>query len=268
MKKLIAVDVDGTLINSRGKISKRTKTVLIEAQKKGHKVVISSGRSPLGVLDFAYELKMDKYESYISNYNGSVVTDVKTFEKPVDHRFEIEYLKEILQYIDTLDIDYMIFYNDKVYAQKENTKRLEEVLSKNPNMEKEIVPNLSYNIDFRPNNILLAQDSEKIEEPATKLIEKYGKDTSMMYSAPYFFEIMPKNVSKGHSLLEIADYLNINHEDIIAFGDQENDLLMIEMAGTGVAMGNAIPKLKESADYVTLTNDEDGIADYLEKFIL
>lgn len=268
MRKLIAVDVDGTLINSDMKISEKTRKTLIEAQKQGHKVVISSGRSPRGVMDFALELEMDKYESYIANYNGAVVTDVMTNEKPIDHRFEIEFLREILQFIDTIDIDYMIYFEDKVYTSDSNTYRLKEVKEKNFDIEIIVDPELSKNIDFMPNNILLSQEESRIKEPADELIEKYGDRTSMMYSAPYFFEIMPKDVSKGHSLLEIADYLEIDHKDVIAFGDEGNDMKMIEMAGVGVAMGNAIPELKEIADYVTLTNDEDGIADYLEKYVL
>lgn len=79
---------------------------------------------------------------------------------------------------------------------------------------------------------------------------------------------MPKGLSKGNSLLEIAKYYNIDQKDIIAFGDELNDETMIEVAGTGVAMGNVVEKIKEIADYITLSNDEDGIADYLEKFIL
>ena len=79
---------------------------------------------------------------------------------------------------------------------------------------------------------------------------------------------MPKGLSKGASLLEIAKYYGIDQADIIAFGDELNDETMIEVAGTGVAMGNAVEKIKEIADYITLSNDEDGIADYLEKFVL
>lgn len=127
---------------------------------------------------------------------------------------------------------------------------------------------LAKNIDFRPHNILLAQDETTISKPAKLLMGKYGDQTSQMYSETYYYEIMPKDVSKGHALLEIAEYLGIDQENIIAFGDQDNDMSMIQMAGVGVAMGNAIDSLKAAADYVTLTNNEDGIAAYLEKYLL
>ena len=79
---------------------------------------------------------------------------------------------------------------------------------------------------------------------------------------------MPKGLSKGNSLLEIAEYYNMEQKDIIAFGDQMNDKTMIEIAGVGIAMANAIEAIKEIADYITLSNDEDGVANYLEKFVL
>ena len=99
-------------------------------------------------------------------------------------------------------------------------------------------------------------------------MDTYGENTAQVRSQRFYYEIMPKGLSKGNSLLEIAKYYNIDQKDIIAFGDELNDETMIEVAGTGVAMGNAVEKIKEIADYITLSNDEDGIADYLEKFIL
>lgn len=268
MKKLIAVDVDGTLINDEHKITERTKKALIEAQKQGHKVVIVSGRSPQGVVDYARELEMDVYESYISNQNGSIVTDMKTMETPIKHTMDLDLVREILRFSEDLDIDYMIYHYDKVYTNKPNTCKLDEVVEKNFDVEVIIDPDLIENIDFEPHNILMAQEPLRIMEPATKIMDKFGDQTSTMFSAPYFFEIMPKNVSKGHSIHEIADLLGIDHENILAFGDQDNDVAMIQAAGTGVAMGNAIDSLKAIADDVTLTNNEDGIAVYLEQHVL
>lgn len=268
MSKLIAVDVDGTLINSKHEITEKTKNALIEAQRQGHKVVISSGRSPRGVLEYAKELEMDKYESYISNYNGAVVTDMKTMEKPVDHKLSIEETRKILQFSENLNIGYFIYYNDKVYVNSMDTYKLEDVTMKNEDMEVVLIEDLSYSIDFEPNNILFAQDPLKIKEPADAITEKFGNDYSTVYSEPYYFELMPKDVTKGAALIEIASYLGIKHEDIYAFGDSYNDLSMIKLAGNGVAMANAVDALKEAADFVTLSNEEDGIGVFVEEHIL
>lgn len=268
MKKLIAVDIDGTLINSDYKITERTKKALIQAQKGGHKLVISSGRSPSGIEGYAYELEMDKYESYISAQNGTIVVDMKTKERVIEHFLEIDLVREILSYSEDIGIDYMIFRGKQVYSNKMETYKLAEVIEKNQDSEVVLDEDLAKNIAFRPHNILLAQDENTISKPAKKLSERFGDQTSQMYSETYYYEIMPKDVSKGYALLEIAEYLGIDKENIIAFGDQGNDMSMIQMAGVGVAMGNAIDSLKDAADYITLTNNEDGIADYLEKHLL
>lgn len=268
MIKLIAIDIDGTLINSKGEITERTKKALIEAQRQGHKVVLSSGRSPKGVIEYAKELEMDKFESYISNYNGSVVTDMKTMEKTIDHKLSIEDTRKILQFSETIDIDYLIYYNDKIYVNSMDTYKLDDVIKKNHDMEVVVIEDLSSSIDFEPNNILFAQDPLKIKEPADSIKEKFGNDFSTMYSEPYYFELMPKDVTKGDTLLEIASYLGIKKEDIYAFGDSYNDLSMIELAGNGVAMGNGVSEIKEAADFVTLSNEEDGIGVFVEEHIL
>lgn len=268
MKKLIAVDIDGTLINSDYKITERTKKALIQAQREGHKLVISSGRSPSGIIGYAHELEMDQYESYISAQNGTIVVDVKTKERVIEHFLDINLTREILTYSEDIGIDYMIYKGKQIYTNKMDTYKLKEVIEKNPDTEVVLDKDLSKNIAFRPHNILFAQDETTISTPAKKLKERFGDQTSQMYSETYYYEIMPKYVGKGYALLEIAEYLNIAKEDIIAFGDQGNDMSMIQMAGVGVAMGNAIDSLKEAADYVTLTNNEDGIADYLEKHLL
>lgn len=268
MKKLIAVDIDGTLINSDYKITERTKKALIQAQREGHKLVISSGRPPSGIKGYAYELEMDKYESYISAQNGTIVVDMKTKERVIEHFLEVDLVREILAYCESIGIDYMIFKGKQVFSTKMDTYKLAEVTEKNSDIEIILDEDLTKNIDFSPHNILLAQDETTISKPAKLLLDKYGDQTSQMYSETYYYEIMPKDVSKGYALLEIAEYLGIDKENIIAFGDQDNDMSMIKMAGVGVAMGNAIDSLKEAADYVTLTNNEDGIAAYLEKYLL
>lgn len=267
MKKLIAVDIDGTLITSDMVISERTKEVMIKAQEAGHIIVISSGRSPKGVEQYYKELELDKYGGYICNYNGAMATNVKTGKIAINHILDFEKTKDLLAFAEGLDINYIIYHNNMVYANNLKAEYLDDVLLKNDMLLK-YVPDLSFSLDFEVNNILFMQDPVKIKEPADKIYEKYKDDFELVYSEAFYFEAMPKGVSKGTTLLELADLLGIAKEDTIAFGDQENDRDMISKAGVGVAMGNAVDSVKAVADYVTLTNNEDGIADYLEKFVL
>lgn len=267
MTKIIAVDIDGTLLNSKSKISEKTQKALENALREGNIVVIASGRDPKGVIQYAEALKLDQYDSLLSNYNGARITNYDTQELLINHTLDLSEMKKLLEFSEDLDINYTIYYDGKCYTNSMDTYKLKDTSSKN-NMEIIYDPKLSYNIDFEPNNVLFACHPDKINESIAKIDDVFNDKFTFVKSTPYYYEVMPKGISKGKSLLEIAKYYDIPIEDTIAFGDEENDLTMIEAAGIGVAMGNAIDLVREAADYITLSNDEDGIADYLEKFVL
>ena len=267
MTKIIAVDIDGTLLNSKSKISEKTQKALENALREGNIVVIASGRDPKGVIQYAEALKLDQYDGLLSNYNGARITNYDTQELLINHTLDLSEMKKLLAFSEDLDINYTIYYDGKCYTNSMDTYKLKDTSSKN-NMEIIYDPKLSYNIDFEPNNVLFACHPDKINESIAKIDDVFNDKFTFVKSTPYYYEVMPKGISKGKSLLEIAKYYDIPIEDTIAFGDEENDLTMIEAAGIGVAMGNAIDLVREAADYITLSNDEDGIADYLEKFVL
>lgn len=135
-------------------------------------------------------------------------------------------------------------------------------------MEVELVPDLSKSIDFGVNKILFSKAPHIMETQSKIFIDKYKDLVNPIRSMPQFLDIMPKGINKGRSLLEIADYYGIDHEDTIAFGDEINDIEMIKAAGRGIAMGNASEIIKEVADNITLTNDQDGIAHYIREKII
>lgn len=264
--KLIAVDVDGTLLNSNNEISEKTKDTLIRAGEMGHKIVIVSGRPTAGVVHLAKELAFEKYGGLLSNYNGGAITNFATGEVISNHTLDLELAKKILTETKNLPLEIIIPKEDYIISDRPN-KFLDyerDLLKVNT----EAIRDLRENIDFTPNKIIFASDPEILEEYLPFLSDTYGSTTTQVRSQRIYYEIMPKGLSKGNSLLEIAKYYEIDQKDIIAFGDELNDETMIEVAGVGVAMGNAVDKIKEISDYVTLSNDEDGIADYLEKFVL
>lgn len=268
MAKIIALDIDGTLLNSQGEITDRTKKSLEDALKEGNIVVIASGRDPKGVFQYAQMLKLDEYDGLLSNYNGARITNYGSMEMIINHTLNLADMKELLEFSEDLDdMNYTIYYEGKCYTNSMDTYRLEDTQSKN-DMELIFDPDLSYNIDFEPNNVLFACHPDKISEPLNEIHDKFADKFTLVKSTPYYYEVMPKGVSKGESLREIAKYYDIAMEDVIAFGDEDNDLSMIEAAGTGVVMANGSKAMLAVADYVTLSNDEDGIADYLEKFVL
>ena len=262
--KLIGVDVDGTLLNSENKITPRTRQALIRAGEMGHKIVIVSGRPTSAVKDLAKELEFDKFDGLLANYNGGSITDYSSGKVLANHNIERKLALEILDKTRFLNI--IVPYKDMILSDKDH--KFLQAESKLLGLEAKIVSDIRDKLDFDPNKILFAAEIAKLEESIQFLVENFGNVTSQVRSHRNYYEIMPKGLSKGNSLLEIAKLYNIDQADIIAFGDEMNDLTMIEVAGVGVAMANAVDEIKEIADYVTLSNDEDGIADYLEKFVL
>jgi len=264
--KLIAVDVDGTLLNSNHQISEKTRDTLIATGEAGHKLVIVSGRPTSAVNHLAKELKFDEFGGLLSNFNGGSITNYATGEVISNHTLDLDLTKEMLAATRDMDIEFIIPKGDKIISEADNTYlNVEHELL---GLDTDVITDLRDCIDFAPNKIIFANDVEKLEAAMPFLSENFGDRTSQVRSQRFYYEIMPKDLSKGASLLEIADHYGIDKKDIIAFGDEMNDLTMLEVAGTAVAMGNAVEEIKEIADYVTLSNDEDGIAAYLEEFVL
>lgn len=267
MKKLIAVDVDGTLVNSKGQITAKTREALIAATKAGHEVMIVSGRATYGLRHQAQALAFDKFGGILSSFNGGELFDFKEKKVLASHKMDYDLAKEILEFSKDLDLELMIFDGDKILTDRPDgyyVKRESEIID----MDIKPIKNLKNGLDFAPNKFLFAQDPDKIDKPAQKLMKKFGDVTEQVKSSRFYYEVMPKGLSKGASIIEACKIFGIDIKDTIVFGDEMNDISMFEVAGTGVAMGNAVESIKNIADYVTKSNNEDGIAYYLENFVL
>ena len=134
-------------------------------------------------------------------------------------------------------------------------------------MEVKVVENFKEYVDFEINKCLLTATPERAEELEKLLSQKYGDIASVYRSEPFFIEIMPQNVDKASSLDRMLQTVGLTRENAICCGDGFNDISMIKYAGVGVAMGNAQEKVKEAADYITGSNDKDGLVEVMEKFI-
>lgn len=267
MKKLIAVDVDGTLVNSEGVITARTREALIAASKIGHEVMIVSGRPTYGLREQAKALAFDEFGGILSSYNGGQLYDFKAGKILVNHPMDFDLAKEILEFSKSLDLVLMVPHGEVIFtddAENFYSSRESGMLK----MEVRGVRDIRDSLDFAPNKLLFAQDPDKLDAPCAKIREKFGDRTEQVKSARFYYEVMPMGLSKGSSIIEACKIFGIDIKDTIVFGDEMNDMSMFEVAGTGVAMGNAVEPVKNVADFVTKTNNEDGIAYYLEKFVL
>lgn len=265
--KLIALDIDGTLTNSKKEITPRTRYALLEAQSKGKKLIIASGRHPIGIQDLARDLMIDKNGGYIMAFNGGKIINCQTGETVVSKLFPLEYLSDIVSVLKDSNItintydDKNIISNNKVndytYVERDIIKA---------NMV--VVDDFLGTVKFDINKVLLAGEPDEIDKYKEILSMRYDGLLDVYKSAPYFLELMPFGVTKGSMLAQLINKLGVSREEIVAFGDHYNDMTMIGFAGLGVAMGNAIDDLKKIADYVCETNDNDGIANVIERYVL
>ena len=290
MYKIVAVDLDGTLLNSFGEVSLATKETLNKVKERGVEVVLASGRTIDSVENLSLELNTSRY---IISGNGAILYDVQ--EKEILHnRFLSK--KQVLDIIKICD-ENSIFYN--VYAENEI-----------------ITPNLSYNVLFYHKENVNKEESKRtvinVVENVSKYIEESDKneylkvticdETKFIFNSiirklrtygdidvldvshmsrkkikvgttdvdvEYFYtEITNKNVNKWTALEVLLKRLNIEREEVMAIGDNINDKEMIEEAGLGIVTGNSSPMMKEIADVVVADNNSDGVKEALEKYIL
>ncbi len=267
MYKLIALDMDGTLLTTDKKVSERTEAAIKAAEAKGVKIVLASGRPLLGLNRYLEELELLKGEDYVLSFNGGLVQNTKTEEivskvslKGADLKYIYEISKELNINIHAFSAkDGLVTPKNSKYTEYEaeingidiNIKDFDEIED-----EEDIIKVMM--ID--PQEIL----DPAIEKLPSEIYDKY----SVFKSSPFFLEFTHKEVDKGLGLKKLGEYLGIKKEEIIACGDAGNDLSMVKYAGLGVAMDNATSEVKEAADFITASNDEDGIAKVIERFIL
>ncbi len=265
--KLIAVDIDGTLTNSRKEITPRTRYALLEAQRQGKRVIIASGRQPMGVYPIARDLMLDRYNGYIMSYNGGKIISCETDETVATRLFPREYLADIVGVLKDFNVTINTFDDKKIFANSKvnDYTYLERDIT---HVEMVVCEDFVADVKFPFNKLLLAGEPLELDKCQEILRTRYDGLLDVCKSAPYFLEIMPLGVSKGSMLPVLLDKLGISREELIAFGDNYNDITMIGYAGMGVAMGNAEPEVKRIANCVCETNDEDGVAKTIEQMIL
>lgn len=265
--ELLVLDIDGTLTTSEKIISDTTYRAIMAIQERGHKVVLASGRPTPGILPLAKQLKLDEYVGYILSFNGAKIINCQTGEViyqktlpdgvlPKLYQAALEYQVGILSYEDDsiiagTDIDYYI--------------KKEADINHIPCRKVENFPEY---ITWEVNKCIMTADGDYLATVEEKMKKRFGNILSIYRSEPFFLEIMPHNVDKADSLGKLLDYLGLSREQMISCGDGYNDLTMIQYAGMGVAMANARDIVKKHADYITLSNDEDGVAHIIDKFML
>ena len=266
--KLLVLDVDGTLLNNEKEISKRTLSTLLKAQHTGIRIVLASGRPTSGLLPLAKALEMGNFGGYIVSYNGAQIINAENGEVMFDKRIN----PELIPYLEkkARKNNFSIFTYHDEYLLTDNADnvhiRREAWLNNLRIMEEE---EFSIAIDFAPCKCVLVSDDEE----ALRGLENHWKRRldgvlDVFPSEPYFLEVVPCGVDKANTLGVLMEQLGVKREEVIAIGDGVADVTMLQLAGKSVAMGHAQDSVKICADYVTASNEEDGVAQAVEKLVL
>lgn len=276
--KAIVLDIDGTLLNDDKKLTKRTKEALISAQKKGIKVVLASGRPTPGMWKYVEELQMIHYNGMLVSYNGAHVIDVATKKELFSQPLSIETSQQILEHLKQFDVLPMIAKDNYMYVNNVYNGLLHldsqmglfniiEYEARGGNFQLCEKNDLAAFVDFPLHKILVAAQPEYLNKNWKNILTLFKNTVNGVFSAPMYFEFTDQGIDKAYAVDKTLLPLGIHPEHIISFGDGHNDLSLIHYAGMGVAMGNAVDELKNSADKITLTNNEDGIAAALAELL-
>ncbi len=266
-KKILILDIDGTLVNSEKKVTKATKDALIKVQEEGHIVALASGRPAPG-MSYPNELELDRFGGYILSFNGGKIINCKTKEVVYQRVLPKDIIEDMYEFAVKNDCGLITYEGEEIIVGTRMDEYIEYEAKLNKIPTKQVENFLEY-LTFDVNKCLMTADGDRAKEYTEFLSEKYGDRISVYRSEPFFIEIMPKNVDKAASIDLMAELLELNKENIICCGDGHNDLTMIQYAPLGVAMANAVSEVKEVADFITTkSNDEDGLVEVVEQFIL
>ncbi len=266
--KLLVLDVDGTLLNGAKEISKRTLATLLKVQQMGVRIVLASGRPTYGLLPLAKSLELGNYGGYILSYNGCQLIEAQNGSILFERRINPEMLPYLEKKAKKNGFALFTYHDDTlITTSPDNEHILAEAKLNNLQIIEE--DEFSAALDFAPCKCMLVTDNEE----ALNGLEEHWKRRlngalDVFRSEPYFLEVVPCGIDKANTLGVLLEELSVEREEVIAIGDGVCDVTMIQLAGMGIAMGHSLDSVKACADYVTASNEEDGVALAVEKMIL
>lgn len=260
MIKLIAIDIDGTLLNSHHQITDEVKQTLIQKRQEGVYIVLCTGRPIRGVEDYLKELNLTSDDDYVITFNGALAQNVKTRETLAHHTLDIHDYYALHRLSLELDLHFHTETMDAMYTSNRDISPYTVIESGMTNMPLHYRTPEEMDRNMTISKMMIIDEPSLLDERIPQIPSEFTEKYEFVKSMPFFLEVLNKQASKGNALADLAERLGIKQEEVMAIGDNLNDLTMIEYAGCGVAMGNAEEAVKEIANQVTKTNDEDGVA--------
>lgn len=265
MYKLVAIDMDGTLLKDDKSISDENFTAIQKAKACGVKIVLATGRPLNGIKKYLDILNLLDEEDYAIAFGGAVVQKTKSGQFISSSSLNSDSWKELFQLSQKLDVNIHALTDQACITPKDNKYSNVEASTNNIPL---IIDNPLQDENFSPIKIMFIDEPEILTEVIKNLPAELYEKYTIVQSAPFYLEFLNLDANKGLGVGKLAEKLNIKQSEVICIGDAGNDLHMVEYAGLGVAMENAFPELKEIADYVTLSNEDHGVAHVINKFIL
>lgn len=265
--EIIVLDLDGTLTNRDKVITPRTEKALMRAQERGKRVVLASGRPTQGVLPLARQLRLEEYGGYILSFNGGRIIHCETGKTVFARELPTEANRRIVGLAREHGVNCLTYRGEEIITLNAHCPyaMLEAKIN---GMELCQIDDLENHVEFPVPKFLMTDDGDYLALVEPKVKAALGKNFSVYRSDPYFLEILPRGIDKAKSLERLLEQIGLKREQMIACGDGYNDLTMVKYAGLGVAMENAVLPLRKEADYITASNNEDGVALVVEKFML
>lgn len=266
--KLLVLDVDGTLLNDAKEISKRTLAALLKVQQMGVRIVLASGRPTYGLMPLAKTLELGNYGGFILSYNGCQIINAKNGEILFERRINPEMVPYLEKKANKNGFAIFTYHDDILITNTAENEHIQREAQLN-NLRVIEEDEFSIAIDFAPCKCMLVSDDEEalvaLEEHWKK---KLNGALNVFRSERCFLEVVPCAIDKANSLGALLEQLDVKREEVIAIGDGVCDVTMIQLAGLGIAMGHSQDSVKACADFVTATNEEDGVAIAVEKTII
>ncbi len=263
--RLIALDLDGTLTNSRKEITPLTHAALMQAQQKGVHLILSSGRPPYGMRPLARQLHMEEHGGMLLCYNGGHIEDCSSGEVMVQTILNPDLLPFLRSCQQRSGLTLMTYSGDTIYTERPDNQYV-AISAFSNKMHVKGVENIINDTPRPLYKFLLVGETDTIMQWEPIMQREAEGRMHIVRSTQYFIECLPPGIDKGIALTQLLQQQHLAPDHLMAFGDGNNDVDMLRCAGIGVAMSNAEPQVRAAANYVTLSNEDDGIAAALQHF--
>jgi Cof subfamily protein (haloacid dehalogenase superfamily) len=265
--KALALDLDGTLTNSEKKISSYNKKMILKAIQEGITVILASGRPLFGITPIAEQLGLKEQGGYILAYNGGNIMDCRSGKFLAAREMPKECIHAICELARKAGVQPVTYYKDWILTEDAKDEYVQKEVFCNNTSAYE-VEDLESFVDYAVAKFLVVGPHDRLLQVQEELIKQYDSQIDAFFSESYFLEVVPKNVAKDVALDELLGHIGIQKEELIACGDGMNDIPMLKYAGLGIAMDNAYPEVKAYAQCIAPSNDQDGVAQVIQDYIL